>query len=368
MKFWRRALSVLLAGTAFLAAFPHSAFGSPDNFRKVNTYHSGQFSDVSENAWYADEVRSVYELGLMEGSGGVFDPLGSVTLAQAVAMAARIHSIYTTGSESFRQTGPAWYSVYVDYAKRSGILDRDFPNYNAPAARAQFAGLFARALPASALGEINRVADDAIPDVRSSQANGKEIYLLYRAGVLTGSEGGQFRPYDAISRGEAAAVAARMALPSKRIRLSAQGVAWRGDPALDFTVELSGGGSFTLSEQAGKVVLVNFWATWCGPCVREMPDLEKLYEEYSPGGQVEIIAVNVGEAAATVQRFLDQQGYAFQVCCDGGGEISKAFDISSIPRTVIFGRDGSVAADFTGAQLSGNYERLQSAIESALAY
>lgn len=370
MKRGKLVLSMLLAVVMIFVALPLTAFasGTLSNFKNVNTYRSGLFSDVSSGIWYADGVRSAYELGLMQGTGNQkFNPSGSVTLAQAVTMAARIHSIYYNGSDNFQQSGSAWYSVYVDYAKRNGIIDRDYANYNAVATRAQFAAIFAHALPASALAKVNDIADGAIPDVSRSHANAKEIYLLYRAGVLTGSDDAlTFRPTTSIQRAEAASIVTRMALAGKRVKLSIQTTptyTWRGDSALDFTAQLTDGRSFTLSKQAGKVVLVNFWATWCGPCVKEMPDIEKLYKEYSSSGQVEIVLVNCGESTKTVQAFLSRNQYTMPMAYDTSGRISGAYGVSAIPRTVIFGKDGTVIKDFTGSQ---SYSTFKSAIESAL--
>lgn len=367
MKFRRRILSALLAAAMVLAALPlaASAAWTTDNFKKVNTYRNGQFNDVASGEWYSAGVRSAYELGLMRGVGDSrFNLDGAVTLAEAVTLAARLHSVYYNGSEDFRQSG-VWYSVYVEYARRMGILTQDYANYEAAATRAQFAYLLARAFPPSGLAKINDIADGAIPDVSASHANAREIYLLYRAGVLTGSDASlTFRPNSSIQRSEAAAIVARMALPDQRVKIeTAPDYTWQGDDALDFTAQLTDGSSFTLSDHVGKVVLVNFWATWCGPCVRELPDIARLYEEYSSGDEVVIVTVNAGESAGTVERYMSQQRYSFPVICDIRGSISYAYGVNAIPRTVIFNRDGTVAADYTGAR---TYEVFHSAIESAL--
>lgn len=363
----KRGLSAVLAlcMAASCLLTPTFASGRMSNFRNVNTYRSGQFIDVSSGAWYADEVQAAYQLGLMKGTRqNRFSPGGNITLAEAVTMAARIHCIYHNGSENFQQSGPAWYTIYVNYAKNTGILTRDFPNYNAAATRAQFVSLFARSLPASELGAINTIQDNEIPDVRPSHANAPEIYLLYRAGVLTGANGTlDFHPSSSIQRSEAATIIMRMALPDRRIKFTQDtDYTWQGDSSLDFTTQLTDGRSFTLSEQAGKVVLVNFWATWCGPCVREMPDLMDLYNEYVGGGEVEIVLINCGESTRTVQAFLARQDYTFPVGCDTTQAISSAYGITAIPRTVIFGRDGTVAEDFVGSQ---SYNTFKSAIERA---
>lgn len=370
MKYKKLILPTLLAVVMIFIELPLTAFASEtlSNFKNVNTYRSGLFSDVPSSAWYADGVRSAYELGLMQGTGNQkFEPGSTVTLAQTVTMAARIHSIYYNGSDKFQQSGSTWYSAYVNYAKRNGIIDQDYANYNAVATRAQFASIFAHALPASALVKINDIADGAIPDVSTSHANAKDIYLLYRAGVLTGSDNAlTFRPTTSIQRSEAATIVTRMALASKRVKLAVQTTptyTWRGDPALDFTAQLTDGRSFTLSKQAGKVVLINFWATWCGPCVKEMPDIERLYKEYGSDGQVEIVLVNCGENTKTVQAFLNQNKYTMPVAYDSSGKISDAYDVNAIPRTIIFGKDGAVVKDYMGSQSYGTFK---SAIENAL--
>lgn len=370
MKRGKQVLPAVLAVMMILAVLPLPAFaaGSLSNFRTVNTYWNGLFADVEYNEWYTDGVRSAYELGLMKGTDDrAFSPKSTLTLAEVVTMAARIHSIYYSGSENFQPGGSAWYSAYVDYAKRNGIIDRDYANYSATATRAQFASILARALPGSALPKINDIEDGAIPDVSAYHSSAKEIYLLYRAGVLIGSDDSlTFRPNTSIQRSEVAQIVTRMALTSKRVKLTVQTASaytWQGDSSLDFTVELTDGRSFTLSEQAGKVVLVNFWATWCGPCTREMPDLETLYQEYRSGGQVEIILVNCGENSRTVESFLSRNGYTMPVACDPYGNISDAYGVSAIPRTVIFGKDGRVTKEYTGTQ---SYNTFKLAIDIAL--
>ena len=190
-------------------------FAGLGNFATVNTYTAGQFADVAASYWGAPNIAKAYELGLMKGSSdSAFDPEGSVTVAQTVTMAARLHSIYTTGSENFVQSG-VWYQTYVDYCKANGILEKDFADYNAPAKRADFAAILASALPAEALSAINQVS--SIPDVAEASENGAAIYALYRAGILTGNDAqGTFGPETSINRAAAAAILARMADVSLR--------------------------------------------------------------------------------------------------------------------------------------------------------
>ena len=188
-------------------------------FAAVNTYTAGQFADVASNYWGAANIAKAYELGLMKGSSpSAFDPEGSVTVAQTITMAARLHSIYTTGTENFVQSG-TWYQTYVDYCKENGILARDFDDYNAPAQRGDFAVILAAALPAEALGAINTVS--SIPDVAPSDENADAIYTLYRSGILTGNDAaGTFGPETSINRAAAAAILTRMADPTLRKQIT----------------------------------------------------------------------------------------------------------------------------------------------------
>ena len=195
-----------------------------DNFVKTRTYRSGQFSDVAVSSWYAPNVAVAYELGLMQGSGdGSFGVNGNATIAETIALAARLSSIFHFGDAQFEQ-GDVWYRCYVDYALDTGIIRSEYPNYSAAATRAQFAEIMANALPTYALSPINWVDDDVIPDVSLSDSFGEAVYLLYRAGILTGSdEFGTFRPSSNILRTEVATLVARMTDESLRQSLTLVG-------------------------------------------------------------------------------------------------------------------------------------------------
>lgn len=186
------------------------------NFQRVNFYQDGQFTDVAPTAWYSTDAGIVYELGLMQGvSQDCFDPSGTVTTAQTIAIAARLHSIYNTGSGEFEADGP-WYKPYVDYGKEYGIITGE-PELSAAATRAQFVDILSRAMPEDSLEAINRVDENAIPDVKSRDEFSESIYRFYRAGILTGSGSrSAFYPGSSISRAEAAAVIVRMADKDRR--------------------------------------------------------------------------------------------------------------------------------------------------------
>ena len=211
----------------FYAQWKSSSSAGLHNFKETRTYRNN-FKDVSTSAWYYENVRKAYNYSLIQGvSSDNFGVAGNITIAEAITVACRLHSIYYTGTESFTQTGTVWYQVYLDYAKRNGILTRSYSNYTRAATRAEFAEILSAAFPDEALQAINTVAANAIPDVPSNASAASAIYRLYRAGILTGSDAsGTFHPDSTILRVEAAAIVTRMAVPSLRqtVSLSAKGV------------------------------------------------------------------------------------------------------------------------------------------------
>ena len=211
----KRLLSLLLSAALLCGALP-TAFAGYENFTPKTTYTDGRFSDVSSSDWFYENVRASYEYDLINGyNDGKFHPNENLTIAQAIKLAACLNSLYSSGTADFASSTP-WYQTYVDYAQRNGILTRTFADYDAHASRREFAAVLAGALPRGALQPINSIADGAIPDVPASAEDADAIYLLYRAGVLTGSNGGRFKPDDTIRRSEAAAILTRMAVPSLR--------------------------------------------------------------------------------------------------------------------------------------------------------
>jgi len=196
---------------------PHIGSGMA-NFVRTGSYKSGQFSDVDESLWYGSVVTSVFEYGLMRGtSATIFNPSGNITLAETVTLAARVHSIYSTGSENTVQGNPSpWYQANVDYAIANGIIaSNDFSDYTRAATRAEMIYVFSRALPQSEFKEQNSV--NSLPDVGSDTPYSDYIFMLYKAGVLTGNDAqGTFAPSRSISRAEAAAIISRIILPETR--------------------------------------------------------------------------------------------------------------------------------------------------------
>ena len=185
-----------------------------------NVFREDLFSDVNKGDWFFDHVKNAYELGIMVGQGeGRFAPLNSVSLAEAVTMAANLRSSYI-GDDCDFSGGETWYAPMVDYAMAQSMIQAgEFTDYTATATRAQFAYVLSGALPSGALEEINTVEDNSLPDVRMGDEYAANIYLLYRAGILSGSdERGTFSPSGTVTRAEAAAVTSRIASPSLRMK------------------------------------------------------------------------------------------------------------------------------------------------------
>jgi len=111
----------------------------------------------------------------------------------------------------------------------------------------------------------------------------------------------------------------------------------------DFTLPLTNGEPFRLIEHRGTVVLVNFWATWCEPCKREMPELERLWRDRRERGLL-VLAVSVDTDSTVVAPFLAKQKFTFPVALDPRGEVGKQFGARALPTTSILGPDGALAA------------------------
>lgn len=196
------------------------------HFSKTKNYENGKFRDVTKKDWFYKNVVEAYELGLMVGkSESKFEPVGELTLAEAITLATRIHATYHGSGEELNKKASgndAWYQKYLDYANSKGIIDKGYyhANVNAKANRLQFAEIMAKSLPKEVLKEINKIPSNAIPDVKSSEAKAELVYLLYRAGILSGSDAkGTFKPKSNISRAEVSAIVSRMVESNNRVKV-----------------------------------------------------------------------------------------------------------------------------------------------------
>ena len=124
----------------------------------------------------------------------------------------------------------------------------------------------------------------------------------------------------------------------------------------DFTLFDLDGTSWTLSELSGNVVLVNFWATWCPPCRKEIADLCALYDQYEDEGLV-ILAIS-DEDAEKVKRFVQEYGVSYPTLLDPGRKVHSAFQIDGIPKTFIYNRSGRLVAQSIDMRTLNQFQQM----------
>ena len=113
-----------------------------------------------------------------------------------------------------------------------------------------------------------------------------------------------------------------------------------GMQAPDFTLRTLTGESFNLYAQRGKPVFLNFWATWCGPCVAEMPDMQKL--QNTMGDSIQIVGVDLRESRSLVLRFVTRYRYTWTFVLDAAGEVNNAYENTGIPRSFFINAKGEI--------------------------
>ena len=135
--------------------------------------------------------------------------------------------------------------------------------------------------------------------------------------------------------------------------------------AIPFTLKDQYGKTHTLADYKGKIVFLNFWATWCPPCRAEMPDIQKLYERSPRDGKDAVIVLGVaapklgGEKdEAGLKAFMDKNGYAYPVLMDKKGKLFEAYGIRAIPTTYLIDRNGNIIGSVQGALSAENIERI----------
>lgn len=114
-----------------------------------------------------------------------------------------------------------------------------------------------------------------------------------------------------------------------------------GVTAPDFEVTALSGEKVSLTEHRGKVLLLNFWASWCKPCMQEMPLLNEIHQ--SSGSQIETLFINVGESKGTVAEYMKEHQFSFPVAIDVTGKISTAYGVTALPSTFIINEEGEIA-------------------------
>ena len=111
--------------------------------------------------------------------------------------------------------------------------------------------------------------------------------------------------------------------------------------APDFTLRSANGANLRLQEQRGQVVLLNFWATWCGPCRLELPHLNRIYDSYRKSGFV-LLGVNIDDDPRAAADLAAKLGLKFPVLLDSDKKVSRVYDMSAMPATLLIDRDGRV--------------------------
>ena len=132
-----------------------------------------------------------------------------------------------------------------------------------------------------------------------------------------------------------------------------------GGPAPQFTLAARGGSNVSLAQYKGQVVMLNFWASWCGPCRQEMPLLESIYKKYNRLGFT-LIGVNVEPDSNAANEWLKQTPVSFPILYDKESKVSKMYDVAGMPSTVIIDRTGKVRVLHRGYKPGDENEYLDS--------
>lgn len=135
-----------------------------------------------------------------------------------------------------------------------------------------------------------------------------------------------------------------------------------GQAAPAFTLNTPSGESVSLESLKGSVVVLDFWATWCGPCVAALPKVDKLAKEHS---DVKFFAVNIREPVEKVSKFMADKNLSLPVLMDSTAQAAKDYKAQAIPQTVVIGKDGVVKAVFVGFNPETGEKALADAIVAA---
>jgi len=153
---------------------------------------------------------------------------------------------------------------------------------------------------------------------------------------------------------------------ARKERVDAHSHTKEGDAAPVFSINTDEGLSFALGDHPGKVVLVNFFATWCGPCLQEFPHLQKLWNEHKHRTDFELIVIGREETDEKVKAFKKKHGFSFPMAADPDGAVYSLFAEELIPRTYIISRQGKVCwslAEFAGEE---SFTEIKTALQREL--
>ena len=140
-----------------------------------------------------------------------------------------------------------------------------------------------------------------------------------------------------------------------------------GDLMPAYSAKLLGGKQFDLAAEKGNVVLLNVWATWCGPCRFETPELQSLHQKYGPRG-LKIVGVSVDDGAEKdVKHFVDENKVTYAIALDPDGHVANVLATTVLPTSVLIGRDGRIVWRQVGPVLPNDVATVDGAIQKALA-
>jgi peroxiredoxin len=148
---------------------------------------------------------------------------------------------------------------------------------------------------------------------------------------------------------------ANVAPSSQALGAGQAGTVLSGDPAPDFSYIGADGRAVKLSDLRGKVVVLNFWATWCGPCRQEMPDLQKIADRHA--GEVLVLGVNKLEEPAAIGPFARELGVRFTLVANPAGDIAEAYGVRNLPTSFFVRPDGTIGEWRLGALDEAEIER-----------
>ena len=195
---------------------------APADFVRVNTQaYNFPYTDVSPAQWYYNYVKIADKNDLIDGKTPTeYYPDDNMTLAECIKLAACMHQLYLEDEITLTngEDGEKWYTPYIRYAKENRIIlrEKNSQNYtetelNSPISRAEYINIFCYAMPAERLKYINDVPMGSLPDVAEDHPYAANIYKMYTAGILNGSDSdGTFGPDDAVKRSEVAAILVRL--------------------------------------------------------------------------------------------------------------------------------------------------------------
>lgn len=135
-----------------------------------------------------------------------------------------------------------------------------------------------------------------------------------------------------------------------------------GSKAPDFVLTDLNGKKQQLSDYRGKGVILNFWGTWCEPCKREMPFIDRQYQHFSSKG-VTVLAVNISESNITVQNFVDQYHLTFPVMIDKDRQVLDAYGVNPLPTSFLIDKTGKVVKVYSGQLTEGMVEKFMEQIK-----